>query len=398
VTHSTPDFDRFHRELAASGHGELAGAAARGLAPITFALDDGRAWSFAPAAGGVDVVAGTAETGAVVRLSERAWSRFVTEHWTRYGLLYTGNVDFTRGEFSDLCRWEPALRALFHGRPVYDPDTLSLVDRAGRPLDLDRSFDLADEPAEMAHFLQTTGYLHVREVFAASEIDELRDEVERRAAQVTAEDTELSFWTRGPDGEPIIANLKYGAVGSPMLTELHDDPRVRRILDLAAEPHLRPNIDRNEGTKIVFKRPGATEGLVDLPLHTDCGMGLHPVACQMVLIGVHLDAGTPASGQLHVAAGSHTSTTPDPAFNDTSRWPIVALLTAAGDCTVHFSHSLHAAPAPVGDLPPGQHARRTAYLCFAPPALFDVLEPFEDLVHGEGLVDARPEEVLVRER
>jgi hypothetical protein len=126
-------------------------------------------------------------------------------------------------------------------------------------------------------------------------------------------------------------------------------------------------------------------------------MGLHPIACQMVLIGVHLDAGTPASGRLHVTAGSHHSTTPDPAVVDTSAWPIVALDTAAGDCTVHFSHSLHAAPPPTGQLAAGQHARRTAYLCFAPPSLFDALEPFEDLtalMHGEGGVNARPEDLV----
>ena len=62
---------------------------------------------------------------------------------------------------------------------------------------------------------------------------------------------------------------------------------------------LTPILDRNEGTKIIFKNPGATEGLTDLPLHNDCGLGYHPVACPMVLVGVQLDNGTPESGQLH---------------------------------------------------------------------------------------------------
>jgi hypothetical protein len=369
------------------------------LAPLSFQLDDGRAYTFTPAADSITITAGVTDTGTVARLSASAWERFATEQWTRYALLYTSSVDFPRGTFADLCHWEPALRALFHGRPVYEPEALSFADRDGAPLDLHRSFTLDDDPADLAHFLQTAGYLHLRGVFAADEIDDLRGEVDRQAAGARPDDARSGHWTRGTDGESVIANLKYGAVDSPVLTALHDDARVQHILQAAGEDDLRPNLDRNEGTKIIFKRPGATEGLVDLPLHTDCGMGFHPVACQMVLIGVHLDAGTPASGQLHIAAGSHRSTTPDPAVTDTSDWPIVALTTEAGDCTVHFSHSLHAAPPPVGELPEGAHARRTAYLCFAPPSLFHALAPFEDLTalmhgDGDGGVNARPEDLV----
>jgi hypothetical protein len=383
--------------LAAQGNGALAARAAAALAPLTFELDDGRAYAFVPVDGGVEVREGIAAGGAVARLSFDSWANFVTERWTRYALLYTGSVDFPRGEFADLCHWEPALRALFHGRPVYEPAGLQFTDRAGDPLDLARAFTLDDDPEDLAHFLQTAGYLHVRGVFDATEIAALRSEVEKQASEARADDARSGHWTLDVDGSSVIANLKYGAVGSPVLTDLHEDARIRSILAAAGERDLRANIDRNEGTKIIFKRPGATEGLVDLPLHTDCGMGFHPVACQMVLVGVHLDAGTPASGQLHVVAGSHRSTTPDPAVSDTSDWPIVALATEPGDCTVHYSHSLHAAPPPVGDLPDGAHARRTAYLCFAPPSLFDALEPFEDLtalMHGDGGINALPEDLL----
>ena len=234
-------------------------------------------------------------------------------------------------------------------------------------------------------------------MFGGDEIEALRREVEDRAAAASPDDASSGHWTRDTDGAAVIANLKYGAVGSLTLTALHDDPRVRATVALAGDVDLRPNLDRNEGTKVIFKRPGASEGLVDLPLHSDCGMGFHPVACPMILIGVHLDDGTPASGQLHVVAGSHRSTTPDPAIVDTAGWPVVALGTRAGDCTVHYGHLLHAAPPPTGELPDDAHARRTIYLCFAPPSLFAALAPFEDLttlMHGAGGVNARPEDLL----
>jgi len=50
------------------------------------------------------------------------------------------------------------------------------------------------------------------------------------------------------------------------------------------------------------------QGLTDLPLHTDCGMGFHPIACQMVLVGVQLERGDVRGGQMHMTAGSHRAT------------------------------------------------------------------------------------------
>jgi hypothetical protein len=49
----------------------------------------------------------------------------------------------------------------------------------------------------------------------------------------------------------------------------------------------------------------------------------------------------------------------------------------------------------------GAHARRTAYLCFAPPSLFEALAPFEDLtslMHGSGGINALPEQLVAGDR
>jgi hypothetical protein len=377
------DFDRFHTHdlpaQAAGPNGRLAAPYAAGLPPLAFQLPDGRAYTIAGTDDGVTVTAGTAHAGTVVDLSAADWHAFAVERFTRYGLLYNGRIEFSRGEFDDLCRWEPALRALFHGRPVFDPDTVVLTDRSGHPLDLTRAFGLDDDPADAAHFLQTAGYLHVRGVFDAHEVAALDAEIDRLAAAARPDDVH-SWWTKTAAGEPTVCQLKYGARDSARITALHDDPRVQAMLAFAERDDMAPNLDRNEGTKIIFKHAGASEGLTDLPLHTDCGMGFHPVACPMVLIGVQLDQGTPATGQLHMVAGSHLATTPDPVVADTSRWPIVALATEPGDCTVHFSHTLHAAPPPATDPGGPVRARRTIYPCFAPPALFDALAPYEDLV------------------
>ena len=359
------DFDDYHRRPR---HDALAAPYATGLAPLAVRVPDGRAYTYAPAGDGVDVRPGTDGAATVVDLPLDQWEAFATERWTRYGLLYHGAATFAAGSFEDLCRWEPVLRALFDGRPVWDAARLDVPAH--------RSFTLADPPADAAAFLQSTGYLHVRGVLGPVEVEDLRAEVESLAAESRPDDA-TTWWTRGADGRELVCQVKYGGLRSTRLAALHHDGRMQRILAAAGVDGLLPNLDRNEGTKVIYKRPGAAEGLTDLPLHTDCGMGYHPLACPMVLIGVHLDDGTPESGQLHVLPGSHRATTPDPAIVDTGEWPIVALDTAAGDCTVHFGHTLHAAPPPTGA---GTHGRRTFYLAYAPPSLFDALAPMEDLV------------------
>jgi hypothetical protein len=355
----------------------LAGPYATGLRPLAFRLSDGRALSFASdGAGSITVSPGVAEGATIAEVTPADWSAFVAERLTRYGLLYGGKVSFAEGSFEDLCHWEPALRALWEGRPVFDPARLDLTDDGGRPLDLTRRFTLDDDDAGMARFLQQTGYLHVGAVFSPDEVDALQAEVARMVDEASPSDGNRSWWTRTAEGEAAVCQLKYAALESELVERLHDDPRLQRILAASGVNGLVPNLDRMEGTKIILKHPGASEGLTDLPFHTDCGMGMHPHVCPMVLIGVQLDAATPETGQVHMVAGSHRTTTPDASIVGTEGWPVAAIATEAGDVTVHFSHTLHAAPPPVGGAP----GRRTVYACYGTASLFAALDPLEDLV------------------
>jgi len=105
----------------------------------------------------------------VVELSADAWSDYVNELRTCFGLLYANLVSFPEGGFDDLARWEPALRALFHGRPIYDADTVTL------PPDLGRAFILDD--ADWPAFFDQTGFVHLRDVFTRAELARVSDEV-----------------------------------------------------------------------------------------------------------------------------------------------------------------------------------------------------------------------------
>src|SRR5205085_3275957 len=97
-----------------------------------------------------------------------SWQGLVNDLDTPPGLLYGGRVETVRGNPLRFVRWEPALRAMFHGRPVYDA---ALVDLHG--LDPRSSFTLDDvsgRPDDMRDFLDTCGYVIVRNVFTPDEV------------------------------------------------------------------------------------------------------------------------------------------------------------------------------------------------------------------------------------
>jgi hypothetical protein len=356
------DFDEFHRSHVpaqlAAGNGRLAGRTT--LHPIAFRLTDGRAYTFAPLDGDIEVRPGD-DAPTVVELDAAAWSDFVQEAHTAFGLLYAGAVRFPRGDFGALDAWEPVLRAVFHGRPLYDPAAVADVELA-------RTFTLDDDPAELASFLGTTGFLHVREVFTAEEIATVSAEVERFRRQATPDDGH-SWWARNADGEDVCCRLIYTSLESATLGRLAGADQLHRLAALAGTP-LTPVVDRLDGVSVVIKHPAVVEGLSDLPWHRDCGLGGHPVLCPALNMGVQLDEATAENGQLHFLAGSHLSSCGPPARGDDSL-PVLAVDTRPGDVTVHFGHVLHAAPPPLSRTA----GRRALYVGFVSPDLFDVIGP-----------------------
>jgi hypothetical protein len=357
------DFDEFHRTqvpaLLARGNGKLAGSSVRDA--IAFRLPDGRSWTFEPADGDIAVREGHDTAATVVELGDAAWSDFVQEAHTSFGLLYAGALTFSRSDFGGLDRWEPALRAVFHGRPLYDADTVA-------DLELARSFTLEDDPALAGAFLRRAGFVHLRSVFTAEEIAVVSAEVEGLRRRATIDDRR-SWWAKDADGHDVCCRLIYASLQSAVLGRLAGDDRLRRLADLAGTA-LVPVVDRLDGVSVVIKNPHVVEGLSDLPWHRDCGLGGHPVLCPALNIGIQLDRADARNGQLVFLAGSHLSSgaAPAPAPGDDTL-PILAVDADPGDVTVHFGHVLHAAPPPLAP----DAGRRALYVGFVPPALFGVV-------------------------
>ncbi len=349
------DFDTFHRSQLpariAAGHGHLAAGDIADVAPIAFQLGDGAAYTYQPAGDTVTIVAGIDGAGTVVELTEEAWSDYANELRTCFGLLYADLLRFPRGGFDDLARWDPALRALFHGRPIYDAT-------AALSPDLGQSFMLGD--ADWPSFFAQTGFVHLRQVFTPADLGPVIDEVERLVAVARPGDGR-SWWATRADGDDVCCRVTYTTLASPTIAALADDPRVARLAALGP-PGLVPTLDCLDGFAAVLKQPDVVEGLADLPWHQDCGLGGHPVICPGIQIGIQLDAATASSGQLHFLAGSQASSC-HPIRPGDDTMPVVAVDTEPGDVTVHDPHVLHAAPPPTGSGP----GRRALYASFVRP-------------------------------
>jgi len=374
------DFDWFHREhlpRLLESRGRVFSDADIGVVrPIAFRLDGGSAYTYIPSGGTFEVDTGIGDAHTIVDMAPGPWCSFVWDLRSCFALLYGEMLKIDRGSFGQLVRWETPLRVAFDGRTTYDiDDPPPVLDAAGEPLHFTKSFSLDEPQAEIADFLSRAGFVHLRRVLSLEELEALRAEVSLAVADARPDDRR-SWWSTVGDRE-VCNRVNYISERSPLVAGLGADDRFLRIAALGGSD-LRDARDRMDGNGVVIKVPGATGGLVDLPWHRDCGMGGHPVKCPMLNVGIQLDAASAESGQLQMIPGSHKGTSRLPGVNEVTGLPITPISTEPGDVTVHFGHTLHAAPAPTD---PDARGRRALYLSFVPPITFEMVGP------GEGYND-----------
>lgn len=258
-------------------------------------------------------------------------------------------------------RWEPRLRAMFHGRPIFDPEHAELRNLDGTPLDPSHAFREGDPSEEMAHFLRTTGYLLVRGVFSAAEIESFLEHAERLRREAKRGDKQ-SWWGKNRKGESVLCRV-IDAGRIPELLMLYRDPRLLRLVALA-DADLSPELrEAQSAVTVLWKNPDMCEGLSDLPWHRDCGMGGHAVMCPVLICTINLTPGTAQAGQLRMLPGSWQSSFPFFEATDPQAPRGVPLDTEVGDVSLHYGDVMHASPPPTGDGP----YRVSVLLGFTPP-------------------------------
>lgn len=359
------DFEDFHRrELPrrlAAGNGALAAPALVDVAPLGLRVTGhDHAFTYVPVVGGVEVVEGDEVARSVVEIDEEAFVGLVHDLETVPGLLYRNRVTKVRGNPMRFVAWEAALRAMFHGRPVFDPEA-PVIDAAGAAIDPARTFTLADDADEMARFLHAAGYIVIKDVFSADEVEAMRAAADRLEA-AAVEGDRASWWGRNASGEPVLTRVLTGGT-EPVLKSLYADDRLLRIAALSAYELTPRAVSGPQGVTVLWKRPDMTEGLADIPWHRDCGMGGHAQNCPLLIATVCLTDGSAAAGELRALPGSWTSSVNfmDPSQPDAPTG--VGLATTAGDVSFHYSDVMHASLPPTGD---GPH-RISALIAFVPP-------------------------------
>lgn len=363
--HAFADFNRRTLPEAVVRHGHRVARDLTGAAPIAFRCEDGQAFCWRPAPEGLAITAGTDGAETIVEIGERAFSEHVNVLLTAVGAVRTRRARLVQGDIKGWQRWEPGLRSLLDGRPIYDASARrTLVDRTGAPLPLDRSF-AADAPlAEMAHYFATMGYLHVRGVFSAAEIARLGSEVER-CRQNSRPGDPHSWWSVNSRGEELLTRINHCDRFSPAILAFARDPRLERFARLAG-PHMRVCDDRLDGPMVFIKHADVVSGNGDLWWHIDDGIGGAPVMNPLIQAGIQLDRANAANGQLLLMAGSHRYNKHSVGRGGEGDLPVVALETEPGDLTLHYGETMHSTPPPTAP----DAGRRVLYYKFAEPKTF----------------------------
>lgn len=353
-------FHRFHRvvlpERIAAGNGALAFTDLRSLGTLAVRTQAG-AYTYLPTGtvgtGTVDVIEGDECADSVVELDLDSWWGLVSDLDTAPGLFYGGRATVPRGNPMRFVRWEPGLRALFHGLPVFDPATADLRTADGQPLDVTRTFpypELVGSPAvaaEARHFLTTAGYLVVKGVFSPEEVAELRTGADAAEAAARPGDAQ-SWWGRTESGDEVLTRV-LNAAEQPALAPLPDDPRLLAIVDVSPEPLVVKGAGKRDSVTVLWKRRHVAEGLADLPWHRDCGMGGHATNCPATVMTICLTDGSAGSGELRTLPGSHRGSFPFVDGRDVHAPEGVHVDVTAGDVSLHYTDVMHASMPPTDD-------------------------------------------------
>jgi ectoine hydroxylase-related dioxygenase (phytanoyl-CoA dioxygenase family) len=352
----------------------VAGAAASVSGAVAFRLrQSGAEVTYRVEGGSIVVTEGVGDAPIVVVLDDECWHDLTQQIRTSINLFLSGALTFERGSYTDLATWEPALRSMHSGVPVYDPRRTDLRGR-----DPQAAYTAATDDAELAEQLHTMGYLHLRGVFSREEMDLANAEIDRLAAMARPGDDQ-SWWVTDADGNEVVCRLVYATMRSSILAELENDPRVARLGALF-DPTARIAADRMEGAAVLLKVPGRTKGLSNIPWHQDCGMGGHALLCPSLSVGIQITGSNADTGNLHVIPGSQGQSMHHGWEVQSSDIPVVSIDTEPGDVTVHVQDVMHASPKPLG-----AGGRRTMYVSFYPAQVFERIGPgeaFNDLVRN----------------
>ena len=268
-----------------------------------------------------------------------------------------GRLAIERGSSDQLALWDPIFRALRDGIPVYEVGTVEFRESDRSSMQLQQSFRLDDDPETIGHFLAEAGYLHVRNVFTADEMEAVSGELDA-AIQSAEQDDGQSWWARAGDDWYPSRILGFNRK-SPTLRELLASDRFRTLTSFVEDDLVQGDIDATDMAEGLLKKVGVQEGISDVSWHKDCGPGGHSFGCSSLIVGIQLTGSDRQTGELGVMAGSNRANIPGLRPVADFGLPRIAIPTSQGACTIHCSCTMHMSR------PPVSAERRVVYTGFS---------------------------------
>ena len=241
------------------------GARELGVRPFTIETTAGT-WTLSVNDDGVRVHPGGAGHAAV-RLDADEITDIVHDRRTPMTLLAAATLDMPSGNINDFLDWWVVLRSLLDLRAVHTAGDVTFTDRDGGPLDLQRSFRVDDEPAELAYYLGEAGYLHLTEVFTTDEMAQVSADIDAALPRYYDGDGR-SWWATTADGEARAVRLQRFQEESPATATLLQDNRLLRLASLSGDGHV-PRDQGGNKIEALVKPIGVVKGISDLPWHKD---------------------------------------------------------------------------------------------------------------------------------
>jgi ectoine hydroxylase-related dioxygenase (phytanoyl-CoA dioxygenase family) len=353
------DFSQFHQhelpKLLQNARSLNALEATQNLPALAIRLEETQqSYTYTPTADAIELVAGDAQADTVIEMRTSLWEGLIADLETVPGLLYGNKLSAgTQGDMGAFARWEPVLRSIYHGLPVYQVGSWPIYNSEGLELDPAQTFNNNSDPNEMREFIEAAGYLVIDNVFSTSEVDQFREASQRLRDLATPGD-DKSWWGKNSNGTDICTRVLCGG-NEAILARLYEDSRIQRLLPAMPAGVVANKAESLDGITVIYKTPSMTEGLSDLPWHRDCGMGGHAHMCPAVNLSIYLHDATAETGELRFLPGSHRASCGN---LDGDRLAGLAAPVKAGSVSLHYTDVMHAAPEPAA----GSNIFRTSVL------------------------------------
>jgi hypothetical protein len=273
---------------------------------------------------------------------------------TPMGFFSSGRLDQLHGRLGHLLDWWLVLRGAIDGQAVHVPGAVTFEDGDGRPLDLTRAFTHDDDPADIAAFLETAGFVHLAGWYDPAVMARISEDMDRAAPTYSPGDGR-SWWATVADGSERLVRMQEFHRHSDAVADLLVGEELEAIAGLCGDGHVPDSPTSRNPIEALFKPVGVVAGISDVPWHKDCSLGRHSYECCRLTVGISVTGGQAGTGQLRVRPGSHRALVWPALEQPGLDLPDHPLPTQTGDVTVHLSCTLHTAE------PPTSGERRVMY-------------------------------------